>query len=194
MKKICYIHGAWATSSGFTYIRKNLPEHEAVTIDYNTDLGLTQIIEKCQNALKPHSGDKISIVGHSLGGLVSLELSHRLKNIDKVITISTPFGGSLHAAYLKWFFPTYRIYHDISPTSRDLIRIRLKGPIKPTLSIVTHGQSSTNPLFGEPNDGVVTLQSQMMLRNTIYKKIQSTHHEVLQDEKTVDEIKNFLWV
>jgi hypothetical protein len=52
MKTILYIHGAFATPGSFTRIKENLPNHEAILLQYNVGDDIEKVITDCVKLLK----------------------------------------------------------------------------------------------------------------------------------------------
>lgn len=189
---IVYIHGANSTPATFNYIKRSLPKHTAIDISYQNDIALEDIIEDAYARIPE---DKpVHIVGHSLGGLIAVAISQinlirKDKQIEKVLTISSPFGGCKGADLLRWIYPTHRLFSDISTVSPMIRVIKKIGAVVPTKCLVTnHGAI---PLITGENDGVVSVESQMELKGCEFAKQSHNHFEVLLSEDTVLCIREF---
>ena len=192
--RILYLHGANATELTFEFIRQNLPTHTGLCANYSVDTPIVENIINIEKLCKKQFGkEPFSIVAHSMGGLIALKLIHNKKlNIEKLITLATPFNGHRFAEFLKWVFPGYRLYDDISPSCdfiREIQRMRFAIPIQSIVSI-----NGYNPVFRQPNDGVVTLESQLALRDTEFFEINLCHFEVLLSKDVVKMIEDFLFI
>lgn len=189
MKTILYIHGAFATSSSFNRIRENLPDHEAILLEYNVGENIGNVIADC--LAKIEEQDKpVSIVAHSLGGVLASHVALKSKLVDKVITMSTPFGGSKAADMMKWFNP-HPMFETICSSSSLLRNLHNSQAGCPTRSLVTtEGQ---NPMINEANDGVVSVKSQTAWLAPEYIKVPYNHFEVLLVDETITKIKEFLF-
>jgi triacylglycerol esterase/lipase EstA (alpha/beta hydrolase family) len=188
---IVYIHGANSTPASFNYIKGKLPMHTYTDITYANDIPLMEIVHSIYESL-PHG--PIYIIGHSLGGVIAVALSqlnkyYKNKQIEKIFTISSPFGGSKAADYLRWFFPHYRLFADISTVSPIIKAATSIGAVVPTKNIVTCKGSM--PLLNGENDGVVSVESQMALVGAEKEKQNLNHFEVLLDDGTVRSIQQF---
>jgi pimeloyl-ACP methyl ester carboxylesterase len=190
MKKIVYIHGLNSSCKIFNYIISCLPEHENVLVNYQSSLPLEDSYAATLKRIP--KTQEVFIVGHSLGGILASLISARNKNlsVSGIVTISTPFGGSDHAKLLKWVYPSFKIFSDITPKSPAIKEIQ-GSQIANTLSLISTG-GSLNVMAGK-NDGVVTVQSQRMSPAAKKIEVDSNHFEILQDEKTVREIKKFIF-
>ncbi len=191
--KILYIHGANASELSFEFIRQQLPTHTGLCANYSVDTPIAENIQNIQKLCLDNFGsDPFSIIAHSMGGLIALTLINNKKlNIEKLLTLATPFNGHRFAEFLKWVFPTYRLYDDISPSCdfiKEIQRMRFNIPIQSIVSL-----SGYNPVFRQPNDGVVTLESQLALRDTEFFEIDLCHFEILLSKTVVNKIEDFLF-
>jgi pimeloyl-ACP methyl ester carboxylesterase len=160
-------------------------------MSYMTHSPLAQVIRDIYDRIPD---DDCYIVGHSLGGLIAVAASqladHRKeKKIKKILTISSPFGGCKGADYLKWFFPTHRLFSEISTVSPVIQTVNAIGAVVPTKCLVTNHGSI--PLINGENDGVVSVESQMALKGAEFAKQSNNHFEVLLSEDTVAMITEY---
>jgi triacylglycerol esterase/lipase EstA (alpha/beta hydrolase family) len=198
---IWFIHGANATPLSFSHIQSELRKDTRfddisfmnVKYDCQDPIGITA--ESIANSLP---GDRpIYLVGHSLGGVLAVAVSQRVKHfslnkdIKAVITMASPIGGCEGADYLQWLFPHYHLFRNISTKNRLITDIKATGAVVPTLNFVT--TSGNNPIYPEANDGVVTVNSQRALTGA--KKIEApyNHFEVLLSDSVVLNIKSVVF-
>jgi len=191
VKNVVYIHGANSSARSFKYIQKCLPDHKFLNIEYSVDVPLKVNISKIQKRIqKEFATKKVSIVGHSLGGIIAIGLHNKLKSLDRTVTISAPFGGSKIVEYFRWICPRYQMFEDVKPTSSVIMEIKRTIIKKPVLSLVTTGGG--NPLLGESNDGTVTVRSQKAIRGLTYINYDLNHFEVLLSDRVINKIEDFL--
>ncbi|MFH1841079.1 MAG: alpha/beta fold hydrolase [Candidatus Shapirobacteria bacterium] len=100
------------TYDGFIQTLKNLDyrdsggEQNLFIYYYNWTKPLDQLAgdfkSYLENTVKPASGEKINLVGHSLGGLVARTYAHKYSPIfiNKIITVGSPHQGSAKTYYL----------------------------------------------------------------------------------------------
>jgi pimeloyl-ACP methyl ester carboxylesterase len=193
-KNIIYVHGASSTSTSFNYIAQNLPEHNRINFEYDCRINIEKIVEDLYNFI-PDTGD-YNLISHSLGGIIATGVTYlnkdKKKSIRKVVTMSTPFGGSKIATYLRWFFPRYGLFDNVAEDAPLIMMEKRRGAITPTLNIVTDGGET--PIMREKNDGVVSVLSQLMLKNVENMKVFNLNHfEVLLDPQVVEAVKEFIW-
>lgn len=189
MKTILYIHGAFSSSNAFNRIKEKLPEHEAIAVNYTVDQDLKQVINDTVKMLKDN-GKRVSIVSHSLGGILGSIVAQKCDLVDSVVTMSTPFGGSKAADIMKWFNP-HPMFETICSGSHLLRSLYNERAGAPTLSIVsTAGQ---NPMMKEENDGVVSIASQTAWDEPEYKYIPYSHVDILMANEPIAMIEEFVF-
>jgi triacylglycerol esterase/lipase EstA (alpha/beta hydrolase family) len=194
---IWFIHGANASPLSFINIQTRFRESDAfkgfefVNVTYDCQNPLAMTIETIADSLP--SNRPVYLIGHSLGGVIAVAVSQRVKHfemnkqIKAVITLASPLGGCEGADYLQWIFPHYHLFKNISTKNRVITDIKAAGAVVPTLCFIT--TSGNNPIYPESNDGVVTVNSQRSLKNS--KKIEApfNHFEVLLSNDVVDKMK-----
>ena len=194
---IVYIHGAKATSNSFNYIRTQIKNYNEIVLSYNSDKqfydNLMDMISLIEKTILDK--DTLFFVAHSLGGIYAVHLADyfRVATVGGC-TISTPYNGSHHAMYLKYLtmFSSNKSFllNDITPYSEPIVEVNKIKLAVPWTNIVTLGCNI--PLFGEPNDGVVTVKSMKYKKNIQLLEIDSGHFEVLLSPVAVGHIKNML--
>jgi pimeloyl-ACP methyl ester carboxylesterase len=61
------------------------------------DKTITHLEKKIEDILQQHPDEKITLIGHSLGGIIARELAREMPDhIQQVITLGSPFGGLAH--------------------------------------------------------------------------------------------------
>lgn len=80
------------------------------------------VSEFTKKILKDTEQKKITIIGHSLGGIVAGGVSHKTNKVKKIISINSPWCGS---DFIKTFFNTTRqtmsqIHKDLMPGAEPL--------------------------------------------------------------------------
>lgn len=183
---LVYIHGATATSLSFSYIRQHF-KFDEVLLDYDCTNGFYRNLEEMSNQLKDKTN--LFFIGHSLGGIYSLHLADqfREKTVGGV-TLSTPYGGSKEASYLKFLFPFSRMLREVGPGSSPITDLRKIESPKIWANVVT---SKDNGLWRtEPNDGIVTQASMRHRRDIELIDLDVNHYEVVVSPDTVNIISD----
>lgn len=182
-----YIHGATATGQSFNYIR-DIIRGKDIVLEYDSESGFFNNLDRLSEELAD-TVDQLFFVGHSLGGIYSLSLADRFAaRTMGGVTISTPYGGSEIASFLKFFVPFNRLLKEIGPNSRPILHARDITVSVPWCNIVTTRGNS--PWIAAPNDGVVTVESQRQHEGFDYIDLEVNHYEVLMDPETVQIIRN----
>lgn len=186
---IVYIHGASATAESFNYIRDHI-SGENICLEYDSKNGFAENLAIMANTIKKY--DKIFFIAHSLGGIYSLHLAQMFpEKVLGAVTLSTPYGGSKSADYVKYFLPFSRLMRDIGPNSFPMREMNKVKIFWPWCNIVTvNGQS---PFMTEKNDGVVTIASMKHLADKMeIVEVGINHYEVVISSQVIDIIKQRL--
>lgn len=179
---VVYIHGASASSASFNYLRSQLSESNEHAIDYSSRVPFFVNLQRIVHEIKHFN--EIFFIGHSLGGIYALHLANLLpQQTVGAVTLSTPYGGSREADIIQFVDPFTALWRDVGPWSCPIQQALAIKPPCPWLNVVSTRGSS--PLILGPNDGVVTVASQMAhpkIKTTI---VETTHYEVTQCKESV---------
>ena len=189
MKTVAYVHGLNSSHRSFAYLTQNLPEHNIIKVKYNSHQSVPESLLEVRKQLPK---GQLILVGHSLGGLIStLLVSNEPERFDSLLTISSPLGGSKAANYMRWMPGHPPILDHITPRSPSIRHLTTFQSQIPTLSIIsTGGHLATST---EPNDSVVTVDSQRALLFGKKIEVKANHFEVLMHEKTIDAVMKHLF-
>lgn len=192
-QNILYIHGAYATAASLRHMVGRFPAHRAVFADYDCrTTSVDAVVQRLKGtAAEAFGGEAYSIVAHSLGGVVGVRLAASGEPVERVFTMSAPFGGSQAAAFFALVFVLAPVFADISPygeTIRKVLDSEIRVPIR---SIVSTGGGT--PFMAEDNDGVVTVASQTRLVGPDYHAVPLGHHDVVLAEPVIDLARDFLF-
>lgn len=191
-KNIIFIHGASSSPISFNYIKQNLPEHNGLDFAYDSNEDIEDIVARLVQTFRV-CDKEIFIIAHSLGGVIATAASYDLaKDYNlKLVTISSPFGGSKAATYLKFLFPGYGLFGNVSTTNPVILGIQNEGAKWPTLNVIS--TSGDSPLLKEANDGVITVSSQLSLKGCYQRLHRINHFEALLSDSIIKDIKEFIW-
>jgi pimeloyl-ACP methyl ester carboxylesterase len=188
-KNILLIHGAHSSSTVFNHLISRLPKNDNyIPIDYDVKDGFFFNLEMMINMLDNQKS--YHVIGHSMGGIFAGHLTKHL-NIEKGVSIATPFSGSSIADWARYMMPQYALFRDVHTKSLPIEQIKETQIDIPWLQIVT--TRGNVPWLRTPNDGVVTVASQTSRRDVDYVYLNENHHEIMQSEKTVEIAKNFFF-
>lgn len=166
---------------------QKLPKHNAITIDYNSHQHLSDSIQEIREQL-PSS--PFSIIGHSLGGVIGASLAD-IDRLETLVTISSPLGGSKAANFVRWIPGHPPVIEDITPTAPGILQLKKRVRGTRTLCLISTGGHL--PTTSEPNDSVVTIQSQRALPYGRKIEIKASHFEILLHDLTVQHIQNHIF-
>lgn len=184
---VIFIHGANSTSASFNYIKTCC--QFARWEDFNYSIGrrffdnLTEMIERLEFIEGP-----IFFIAHSLGGIFALLLADQFPNQTLgAVTISTPYGGSASADFMKFLVPNSQFLREIGPNAEPITQSRSVEIRWPWLNIVsTKGHV---PWIMGDNDGVITLDSMRNHTKLETIDIAANHYEILLHDQVVNIIK-----
>lgn len=182
-----FIHGANQTRKSWNYILSQLKPKSYTLLEYDTNLKFCDNLEELHTNIRQL--EKIVFVGHSLGGIYATHLYDRM--IDETIggiTLSTPYGGSKTADFVKYMVPSYNLFREIGPKSIPINMTKLISIRVPWTQVVT--TRGGVPWHGKDNDGVVTAESMMARDDIEYVMLSENHYEVLASDDTVNIIKD----
>jgi len=187
MAKIYYIHGLNQTHLSFAFMAPEVGG-EYLYVNYNSHQHLADSVKEVAKQLPAQ--EEVVLVGHSLGGVIALLIAHaRTHSVNKVVTVSSPLGGSKAAAVARWVVTGVQVLGDITPTSTFMKLLETPNEPCPVLSIISTSGSILNT---EPNDGIVTVASQRALPYGKKVEIRANHFEVLMHEKTFEVVRKFV--
>jgi len=142
----------------------------------------------------------VSFIGHSLGGLVARTLLSRKNSwrnkidAEQLITLGTPNNGAKIADMMNGL----KLFHIIAgPSGQDVMAHKvqdLPSPDIPTF-VIAGGRgmkAGYNPLFGEDNDGIVTVNETKIDGMTNFKRIKVIHTTIMDHPETLQAILDFI--
>lgn len=181
-----FIHGANQTKNSWNYIVSKLEPTAYTLLEYNTNETFSNNLEKLHDHIR-HL-DNIVFVGHSLGGIYAIHLYDRMtEETIGGITLSTPYGGSRTADFVKYMVPSYNLFREIGPKSTPIVMANMISIQVPWTQVVTTRGSV--PWHGKDNDGVITIESMTSRKDVTYVHMLENHYEVLAVDETVNIIK-----
>ena len=116
---IVYVHGHAASMKCFSFIRKHLGHYKAIFLECDSNDGFDNnyagMLERLQNVRE------IFFIAHSLGGIYALHLANALSDdVLGAVTLSTPYGGSMEAAFMQFFSAFHPVFRDVHPYSKPI--------------------------------------------------------------------------
>jgi pimeloyl-ACP methyl ester carboxylesterase len=189
---LVFLHGAWASPACFNFIRNCLPKHRAILPEYDFGPALYDTAKEVAYDINSQlKTDEYILIGHSLGGVLSYRLALDDIRCKKLVAISAPFNGSVHAATAHNMINPWPPKTDLIPNSEFLSKLKTQEAKFKSLSLISTGGKM--PMFNEPNDNVLTLSTQINSPIANQIQISTTHSEILQHEETVSQIQRFIF-
>lgn len=187
--RTAFIHGLNSSGRSFNYVTSQLGQENDIIVNYQSRQPLEDSVQQVLKALPKK--EPVILVGHSLGGVIAVLIAGRkLANVEKVVTISSPIGGSKFAAWARWVVSGIPLLGDITPHSKHILEIQKMKLEMPALSIITTAGSL--PTSTEPNDSVVSVASQKTLTGAKKVEISANHFEILLHEKLIEHLRKFI--
>ena len=186
---IVYLHGLNCSSKIFSFLHEKLPDHTPFFIDYQSHQSIEDSYSAVVNLLpkKP-----FHLIGHSLGGVIGYLIATRTRlPLKKLVSISSPFGGSSPAGILRWLYPDFKVLRDIASGSKIMREVADAKNTTPFLSLIS--TAGALPFMAGKNDGVVTYESMTAVQPTLRVELDANHFEAVQDMNGVAAIKEFLF-
>ena len=196
-KNIVFIHGSGQSGLSFNFLRIFLPEHNLITVEYDTQTAPDVISRNIYTEVYEAFGDEpFSVIAHSYGCIVGLHAIKSLHNCKTFIAMSAPWVGRRTAKWLSLVFRQSKLFESMKPGSAILTALQTISNNFKIINIVTTGfNASGNDLagMGESNDGLLTVKTQKAipenLNNVIEIEMTTSHNEVLFNYDTVEIIK-----
>jgi pimeloyl-ACP methyl ester carboxylesterase len=176
---IIWLHGAYSASDSFNYFRDNRDWGPEVIVEYDANGDLIAITEEIKKRIEKRTKEPVNLIGHSLGGVIAVALANKGLPVNKIITISAPFGG------LGPFWPPKTIGAEL----RTLNKLTTTIPVEHQCYVSMAGH---NPWFVLQNDGVISISSQKSIKKANYIEVQSNHFEILMNKEVVTSARKFL--
>ena len=197
-KIVLFVHGISGTPTQFSYLIEKMDKSkfQALVAFYPSGFKLQKLgdylnvlLMKLQTKLH---FNKISIVAHSMGGLVSKSIiNNQIKSsnliVDRFISISTPWGGHKAANFgVKYTPVVLPVWTDMAQGSdfiKDIYKTTLPRDFEHYLLFGFKGKSLT---AGGNSDGVISLKSQLRLivqdNASIVKGYNENHTSILKNQ------------
>jgi pimeloyl-ACP methyl ester carboxylesterase len=198
---VIYVHGLWLNGWESILLRRRLASHldcHAVSFSYSSvNGGLTQNVQALASFLEGLRADTLHLVGHSMGGLLILELFETARAFPpgRIVLLGSPVQGSQAARKLtQWPFGR-RIMgltaHDtlLSERARRWSGARDLGVIAGNLAL---GFGRLVGPFGEPSDGTVLVSETRLDGARQHLTLRTTHSGMLYSRPVARQVGMFL--
>lgn len=159
-------------------------------IDYDSHQPMEQSIKQALCYIP--KDEPVILIGHSLGGMLAMLIAGRHQaQVERVVTISSPLGGSKAAVFARWLALGIPLLNDLMPHSSQVCEIVGRQLDIPVLNVISTVGSL--PPSREPNDGVVTVASQRAYRYGKHVAVKANHFEIMLHDLTVHHLREFIY-
>lgn len=215
-----YVHGALSTHRSFSFIKQQLLQEEicdrnlqfadAAELkkimpreerDFSYDIRVEQgqeMVDRLTKSLSSLGKRTVTLVCHSFGGILGVAAARNVLKANpdmkvNIITMGSPLGGSAMASFLKMLKPSSTFFDNIGSYGKFMREFMSHAlPCRTRAIVTTEGHADW---MSEPNDGVVTVASQMYYDGDplfFPTQVKLNHFEVLMSDKSVSTIKKEL--
>lgn len=172
-KVTLFIHGINGSPQNFKRIIKSLvtTNNQVMLFYYPSGLRLEETANYLDYLIQEfqikYQLNNISIIAHSMGGLVAkkyinLQIKNDTNVVSDLITISTPWSGHNGAKLgLEYAPDVIPVWNDMAPNSLFLQNLFKIDSTEDINHYLLFGYKGSSLLISENSDGVVTLESQL---------------------------------
>jgi pimeloyl-ACP methyl ester carboxylesterase len=171
-RAVLLVHGINSSPLAFRSLVPLVPREYQVLLfhypsGYPLDYTSAILADAVESLLRRYSTPSLDIVAHSMGGLVSQGMLHRLHEslrpkIRNHITLATPFGGHSAAELgVSWSPAVAPVWRAMLPQSEYLRSISPLGWDAPPRHYLLFAMSRETDGESRGDDGVVTVKSQL---------------------------------
>jgi pimeloyl-ACP methyl ester carboxylesterase len=196
---VIFIHGLWMSGFEASILRQRLAGFGHTVEQYHyrsTTAAMEGVLEELRARILAVPGPA-HLVGHSLGGLVTLRLAERLPDLElgNVVLLGSPVNGSGAARALVRFpggrsllggLPTFEL---LAPDRRRWTRPTPLGVIAGDRPV---GLGRFIAHFEGPNDGTVAIEETRLEGATEHRVLPVSHMGMLLSEDVARLVANFL--
>lgn len=120
---LVYIHGHGHSGESFNFIRSEITSYSEIVLE---DTSCNGFYNNYQAMLTKLDGVRdIFFVAHSLGGIYALHLANAIPHrVLGAVTMSTPYGDSEAAEFVKYILPFNQLIRDIQPMSAPILQAK----------------------------------------------------------------------
>lgn len=207
-KIILFIHGINGSPKNFRTIIENIntDKYQILLYYYPSGLRLSIVSEALVEAMEElyvkTKYQKVSLIAHSMGGLIARDYINRLKQkgdnyIDTFISISTPWGGHKSAETgLKYSPIVLSVWQDMAPNSNFLNKLLIPQLVSSTPFYLLFSYHGGNIIEQQNNDGVVSIKSQLRYEaqeeSKLVRGFDENHMSILRNKQVYSLIQNLL--
>ncbi len=203
-KAVVLLHGIMRSAKSFSPFKRELEKqgYLVFSVDYpSTQITIEQAATDLQQVLKSLEGiEQVSLIGHSMGGLVIRAWFQDYKDnrVDKVIMLGTPNQGAEMAEALKNFLPFQWLLGQAGQqlaTNAENSPCKLPAPTVP-FGVIAGGRGEDsngyNPWLPGDDDGTVTIASAHLQGEADFLRLPCLHMFLMRDARVIEAAVRFL--
>ena len=202
---VVLVHGLFRSSSDMTFLHQYLKKQGYVVFcpDFPTTLGslveCSKILSIFMSSLNLAPGDKLHLIGHSMGGLIIRHClaSRTINPLGRCVLIATPNQGTFLADAASKFLGHWPInpFSSLASlrTSADPIAKPVNSP-PPDIGVIAgnHSNLLLGRLLKSQNDGRVEVQATKFDEMKDFIVLPFGHHDIHHHHKTASLVDFFL--
>ena len=198
MNKILLVHGLWNRGWSMAAIAKRLRArgHSVMVFSYPTrSSGLNGHADELHAFIDKAAPDELHLVGHSMGGLVILNMLSRFDDVPpgRVVLMGTPVRGSQVVKRLE-NLPGQKLM--FGKAAEDLLKGFRRPPEKRETGMIRGtralGLGRVVGRHDEPNDGSVAVSETQLEGLADSIELPVAHSEMLLSSEVVRQVEQFL--
>ncbi len=197
--RIALVHGLWNRGWTMAAMAKRLRSHghQVVVFSYPTRAdSLVGHADELYAFLDKNRAEELHLVGHSMGGLVILNMLSRYRDLPpgRIVLMGTPVKGSATVKRLQKLpgqqFIFGKVRQGLLQGFQHTPNGRETGVISGTRAL---GLGQIAGKHGEPNDGTVSVRETQLegLKDSI--ELAVAHSEMLVSAEVVEQVEQFLF-
>ena len=203
-KAVVLLHGIMRSAKSFNPFRRELEKkgYHVYSVDYpSTRVSIEQAADYLHQVLQSLEGiDQLSLIGHSMGGLVirAWFQEHEDARIDKVIMLGTPNQGAEMAEALKNFLPFQWVLGEAGQqlATNEMNSARHLAVPSVPFGIIAGGRGEQtngyNPWLPGDDDGTVTVASAHLEGEADFLRLPCLHMFLMRDKWVIKAALQFL--
>jgi len=196
--KVLLVHGLWNRGWSMAAMAKRLRArgHSVMVFSYPTrSSGLDGHADELHRFISKAAPDELHLVGHSMGGLVILNMLSRYDDLPagRVVLMGTPVRGSKMVKRLE-NLPGQRLM--FGKVAEDLLKGFRKPPENRQTGMIrgtrAMGLGRVVGKHDEPNDGSVAVSETQLEGLADSIELPVAHSEMLLSSEVVNQLEHFL--
>lgn len=196
---VILLHGIWMRGFTMTPLARRLREAGFASVealDYASVSGTLDVaIERLADRLRTRRDDQVHVVGHSLGGMLALELAGRSGELPqgRIVCLGSPLRGSATArGAQRWPGAGIVMGHSAEILVRGFEQWRGTREVGVVAGRTPLGLGRIIGALDGPHDGTVSVAETMLPGITDHRVVASTHSGLVFSAEVAQLVAMFL--